>query len=477
MHIGNLRTALYAFLVARQKGGQFLLRIEDTDQARQVEGAVDMIYRSLKVTGLNWDEGPDKGGPVGPYVQSERKALYKQHGEELLRRDKAYRCFCTKEELKEALDEQRKSADEEEGGAPIAAYDGRCGRLSKDEIQAKLDAGAPYVIRQRIPRPGATTYRDVVFGEISINHDQLDDQVLMKSDGFPTYNFANVVDDHLMGITHVMRGSEYISSTPKYVQLYQSFGWEQPVSIHLPLILGSDGKKLSKRQGAASLEDFLAKGYLPQAILNYIALLGWNPGDNTEFFTLEQLIQRFDVARIGKSPAIFDEVKLKHLNGLHIKALAPEAFHGLATPHYPEALRARFGAEALKKISSLIQTRVERLTDIPAMVAFLAEMPYPYDRALYEHKKMKTSPEGAKPVLVELRAKLAGLAAWTHESLHQLMMDYATQCGLKTGQVMWPVRVAITGTPSTPGGAVEAAEILGREETLKRLDRSIALLG
>jgi glutamyl-tRNA synthetase len=329
----------------------------------------------------------------------------------------------------------------------------------------------------RIPRPGVTTYQDVVFGEISINNDQLDDQVLMKSDGFPTYNFANVVDDHLMGITHVMRGSEYISSTPKYVQLYQSFGWEQPISIHLPLILGSNGKKLSKREGAASLEDFLEKGFLPEAILNYIALLGWSPGDDTEFFKLEDLVRRFDVARINKSPAIFDEVKLKHLNSLHIKALAPDAFHELAMKHYPDAFRSRFDAVALEKISALVQTRAERLTDIPGMVAFLAEMPYPYDRAMYEHKKMKTTPEASKPVLVDIRSKLAALGSWSRDSLHQLMMDYAAQGNLKTGQVMWPVRVAITGTASTPGGAVEAAELLGREETLKRLDRSIALLG
>jgi glutamyl-tRNA synthetase len=415
-------------------------------------------------------------------VQSERKSLYPKYAEELLARDQAYRCFCTKEELDQMREVARKAADSSpdagsEGAAPIVSYDGRCGRLPKVEIEAKLKAGLPYVVRQRIPRPGVTTYKDVVFGEISINNDQLDDQILMKSDGFPTYNFANVVDDHLMGITHVMRGSEYISSTPKYVQLYKSFGWEQPVSIHLPLILGSNGKKLSKREGAASLEEFLDKGYLPEAILNYIALLGWSPGDDTEFFRLADLVARFDVARINKSPAIFDEVKLKHLNSLHIKALAPDAFHALALSHYPESIRGRFDDAALVKISALVQSRLERLTDIPGLVAFLAEMPDPYDKALYEHKKMKTTPETSRPVLVEIRARLAGLPSWDHQSLHQLMMDYATQGNLKTGQVMWPVRVAITGTASTPGGAVEAAELLGRDETLARLDRSIALLG
>lgn len=471
MHIGNLRTALYAFLVARQKQGQFLLRIEDTDQARQVEGAVEVIYESLKVTGLNWDEGPDKGGPVGPYVQSERREIYRKYGEELLARDRAYRCFCTKE----ALDEMRKAGSEdEESAAPIASYDGRCGRLPKDEVEGKLRAGASFVIRQRIPRPGVTTYHDVVFGDISINNDQLDDQVLVKSDGLPTYNFANVVDDHLMGITHVMRGSEYISSTPKYVLLYQSFGWEQPTSIHLPLILGANGKKLSKREGAASLSDFLDRGYLPVAILNYIALLGWSPGDDSEFFTLPDLIQRFDVARINKSPAIFDEVKLKHLNSLHIKAMPPEQFHELASKHYSDAIRNRFDT---KKISTLIQSRVERLTDIPQMIGFLAEMPFPYDKALFEHKKMKTTPESSKPVLADIRAKMAALEPWTHDSLHHFMLDYAVKNGLKNGQVMWPVRVAITGVASTPGGAVEAADLLGRAETLSRLDRSISLLG
>jgi glutamyl-tRNA synthetase len=435
-----------------------------------VPGAVEVIYNSLRAAGLNWDEGPDQGGPVGPYVQSERKDIYRKYAEELLASGHAYRCFCTKE----AIDEMRKSAEDEESAAPIASYDGRCGRLSPEQIDANLRAGQSFVIRQRIRRPGVTNYHDVVYGDISINNDQLDDQVLIKSDGLPTYNFANVVDDHLMGITHVMRGSEYISSTPKYVQLYESFGWEQPVSIHLPLILGASGKKLSKREGAASLQDFLDKGYLPEAIVNYIALLGWSPGDDTEFFTLTELIRRFDIARINKSPAIFDEMKLKHLNSLHIKALSPEQFHEIATKHYPEAIKQRFDT---KKVSALIQSRVERLTDIPQMVSFLVEMPYPYDKAIFTHAKMKTSPETSRPVLIDIREKIAALDPWTHDSLHQFMIDYAAKNALKNGQVMWPIRVALTGLPSTPGGAVEAADLLGKSETLARLDRSISLLG
>jgi glutamyl-tRNA synthetase len=468
MHIGNLRTALYAFLVARNKNGQFLLRIEDTDQARFVEDSVKVIYESLKITGLNWDEGPDKGGPVGPYVQSERKEIYKKHAEELLAKKQAYRCFCTKEEL-----EQMRHTSEDEHSSPIATYDGRCGRLSDQEINAKLAANLPFVIRQRIQRPGSTTFHDVVFGDITINNDQLDDQVLMKADGLPTYNFANVVDDHLMKITHVLRGSEYLSSTPKYVLLYQSFGWPSPISVHLPLIHGSDGKKLSKREGSVALSDFLDKGFLPEAILNYIALLGWSPGDDSEFFTLETLIQRFDIARINKSPAIFDEVKLKHLNSLHLKAMAPEKFQDLAMKYFPAAIREKYD---LKKVSALVQTRVERLVDIPDLLTFLTAMPFPYDKALYEHKKMKTTPDASKPVLIDIRAKLAALPSWDHDSLHKTMMDYAVEKTIKNGQVMWPVRVALTGLPTSPGGAVEAAEILGREETLSRMDRSISLL-
>lgn len=467
MHIGNLRTALYAFLVARHHGGRFILRIEDTDQARLVEGATEVIYKSLRVTGLNWDEGPDVGGPVGPYIQSQRKPLYRKHAEELLAKGAAYRCFCSPE----TLERIRKEA--EARGAAIATYDGRCGRLSRAEIESRLQAGTPFVIRQRINRSQATSFHDLVFGEITIAGDQLDDQVLVKQDGLPTYNFANVVDDHLMGITHVMRGVEYLSSTPKYMQLYAAFGWEPPLNIHLPHILGPSGKKLSKREGAAALSDFLDKGYLPAAILNYVALLGWSPGDDTELFTLAQLIERFDVTRINKASGIFDEAKLRHLNSLHIKALPPERFHELALPWMPEAIRERFDT---RKLCALIQTRAETLADIPELTAFLGGMPASYDKALYEHKKMKTTVEASLPLLEDLRGRLESLSKWDHGSLFQLLQDYATEKALKNSQVLWPLRVALTGLPSSPGGAVDVAELLGREETLARIATSIGVL-
>ena len=469
MHIGNLRTALYAFLQARHDGGQFLLRIEDTDQARLVSDAVEVIYESLKSTGLLWDEGPDKGGAVGPYVQSERKPIYKEYAEKLIADGHAYRCFCTKE----ALDEIRKHAKEDEE-APIAAYDGRCSRLSQAQIQQNLEKNLPFVVRQKINREGSTTFHDLVYGDITINNEQLDDQVLIKADGLPTYNFANVVDDHLMKITHVMRGSEYISSAPKYMQLYRAFGWEPPLTIHLPHILGSDGKKLSKRSGSVALSDFLDKGYLAEGIINYIALLGWSPGDNTEFFTLQNLIQRFDIKRINKAPAIFDEKKLQYINSLHIKAKTPDQFHELASKYYPTPIASKFDT---RKLSALSQTRVEKLADIGGMWDFLLNFPFPYDRALYEHKKMKTTPESSLPVLKEILPQLEALHPWEATALHDLMIKFASDKGLKNGQVMWPIRVAVTGLPTTPGGAVEVADLIGREETLSRIKRSIEMLG
>lgn len=467
MHIGNLRTALYAFLVARHAKGQFILRIEDTDQARYVEGAVEVIYSSLRQTGLTWDEGPDCGGPVGPYVQSERKALYGKYADELVAKGHAYRCFCTTEELEEIRRQAEASA------SPIAAYDGRCGRLTPAQVESKLAAKLPFTIRQRIDRTGATSFQDLVYGEITISSDQLDDQVLMKQDGMPTYNFANVVDDHLMGITHVMRGVEYLPSTPKYMQLYAAFGWTAPVNIHLPHILGPSGKKLSKRDGAAALSDFIQKGYLPEAILNYVALLGWNPGDDTEFFTLAQLVERFDIARIHKASATFDEPKLRHLNSLHLKALTPEQFHAVAVEWMPAEVRKRFDTH---RIASLIHPRVEALADIPEMLGFLLQMPFPYERALYEHKKMKTTVEGSLPILEELRGKLVALDPWNETSIHQLLNDFTVAKGVKAGVVFWPLRVALTGLASTPGGATEVAALLGRDETLARLEKSISLL-
>jgi len=469
MHIGNLRTALYAFLQARHDHGQFLLRIEDTDQARLVDGAVEIIYDSLKLTGLLWDEGPDKGGNYGPYVQSERKPIYAKYAQELLDNGHGYRCFCTKE----TLDEIRKHAHDEEE-TPIAAYDGRCSRLSTSEIEAKLKASTPFVIRQKIKHEGSTTFHDLVYGDITIPNDQLDDQVLIKADGLPTYNFANVIDDHLMNITHVMRGCEYISSAPKYMQLYAAFGWTPPLTIHLPHILGSDGKKLSKRTGSVALSDFLGQGYLPEAILNYIALLGWSPGDNSEFFSLKELIERFDIKRINKSSAIFDEKKLQFINSLHLKAKSPADFHNLAQSYYAPEVASKFDTT---KLSTLGQTRVERLADIRGMWDFLLKFPFPYDKALFEHKKMKTSPETSAPVLKQVLPMLENLSEWTSVSLHDSMIKFAADHGLKNGQVMWPIRVALTGLPSTPGGAVEVADLLGRSETLARIRKSIELLG
>jgi glutamyl-tRNA synthetase len=427
------------------------------------------------MTGLIWDEGPDKGGPFGPYIQSERKHLYWQYAQELIQKGHAYYCFCTKEEIQSI----RKQAEEEEGegtapnAAPIIAYDGRCSRLSPKEVEHQLQAQSPFVIRQKINRQGATVFQDLVYGEITIQNEQLDDQVLLKSDGLPTYNFANVVDDHLMEISHVVRGSEYLSSAPKYLQLYDNLGWKKPQSIHLPHILGPNGKKLSKREGSVALSDFLAKGYLPEAILNYIALLGWSPGDDSEFFTLEDLVHRFQVKRINKSPAIFDEIKLKHINSLHIKAKAPEAFHELALKYYPEEIRVRFDT---RKVSALIQTRLEQLIDIEKMTHFLIQFCFPYDLALYEHKKMKTTPASSLAVLKEVKGRFQSLSSWNAESLHQLMIDFAAEKGIKNGQVMWPVRVALTGLPVTPGGAVEAADLLGKDEVHVRLEKSVGLL-
>ncbi|MEK7690897.1 MAG: glutamate--tRNA ligase, partial [Bdellovibrionota bacterium] len=392
----------------------------------------------------------------------------RKHAEDLLASGAAYRCFCSKE----AIDEIRKQAEEEES-APIAAYDGRCSKLSQAEISAKLAAQAPHVIRQRIDHTGSTRYQDVVYGEITISNDQLDDQVLMKADGFPTYNFANVVDDHLMQITHVLRGTEYLSSTPKYILLYEAFGWQPPICVHLPLILGPSGKKLSKRDGSVSLSDFIDQGYLPAAIINYIALLGWSPGDDSEFFTLSELCERFDISRINKAAAIFDEVKLKHINSLHIKALPPEAFHALAAKRYSQSMAARFDTH---KVSHLIQNRVEKLTDISPLVAFLETMPFPYDRALFEHKKMKTSPETARSVLEEIKPLLEGLGAWNVGALTECLNSYTTTKALKNGQVLWPLRVALTGLPTSPGGAIEVADLLGKTETMQRLNLSLGLL-
>ncbi|GGJ12043.1 glutamate--tRNA ligase [Alicyclobacillus cellulosilyticus] len=467
MHIGNLRTALYAYLFARKHGGKFLLRIEDTDQERYVEGAVEVIYDTLRTVGIQWDEGPDIGGPYGPYVQSERKAagIYQQYAEELIERGGAYRCFCSKERL-EAL---RKEAEARK--VPFK-YDGHCRHMPRDEVRARLAAGEPYVIRQAIPEAGKTSFHDEVYGDVTVDNATLGDGILIKADGFPTYNFANVIDDHLMQVTHVMRGSEFLSSTPRFILLYQAFGWPVPVHIHLPPIMKSATEKLSKRHGDASFQDLLAQGYLPQAILNYIALLGWGPGTDEEFFSLEEMVERFSIEGLSKSPAIFDEKKLRWMNGEYIRRMPLEDFEALAAPYYGAAASQ---PDTRRKLSALLQPRVERLADIPGQIDFVAQLP-DYDVSLYVNKKMKTDLALALDSLQHARAVLAELADWNLASIQQAMVDLAARLGRKNGQVMYPVRVALSGKEFTPGGAVELADLLGREESLRRIDLGIEKL-
>ena len=454
MHIGNLRTALYAYLIAKQAGGAFILRIEDTDQSRNVPESVAAIYNGLKLAGIEYDEGPDKDGGYGPYVQSQRLDIYKKHSEELINKGHAYYCFCQKED-KPAL---------ESTGERVQGFRDPCRDLSSEEIQAKFDAGILPVVRQRIPEPGESTFFDHVYGEITIENAQLDDQVLLKSDGFPTYNFANVVDDHLMGITHVIRGQEYLSSTPKYNLLYEAFGWERPEYIHLPHIIKEDGSKLSKRKGDPSFEDLVKMGYLPEAIVNYVALLGWNPGDEREFFLLPELTQAFDMNRISKSSAAFSFDKLRWLNGEHIRALSPESFHELATSYYPEGLKTI----DLEKLSQLIQIRTENLSEIPDLVAFFVDLPS-YESDLFVHQKSKSTLESSQLVLRQVHPLLASLDEWTNESLFAQLKAFAQEQGLKVGTVMWPIRTALSGQETSPGGATELAALLGKDETLRRI--------
>ena len=480
MHIGNLRTALYAYLAARHYGGQLILRIEDTDRRRNVEDAVRVIYDSLKLAGLDYDEGPDKPGAAGPYVQSQRLPIYGDQAERLLEAGAAYRCFCARvepEATREAMedgDDTSESGDtpgaegHPAGDAPSKSYD-PCRLLPDKEAEARR--GEPHVIRQRIPETGITTFVDHVYGAISWRNDLLDDQVLLKSDGYPTYNFANVVDDHLMGITHVMRGVEYLSSTPKYNLLYEAFGWPIPEYVHLPHIVKEGGKKLSKRAGDASFQDLVARGYLPQAIVNYIALLGWHPADDREFFTLEGLVEAFDIDRINKSSAGFSIAKLDWLNGEHIRALSPEAFHRLAQPYYPAELSG-YDTSAL---SRLIQPRVVRLTDIPDMVAFFVR-PVEHDASLYVNEKSKATAESSRHVLANALELFDDAAEWTHATLAPMLIEWGKQNGIKTGAVMWPVRIALSGLASTPGGATEIAEILGKEETMRRIQAALETL-
>ncbi len=459
MHIGNLRSGLYAYLFARSKDGKFLLRIEDTDQERFVEGATELIFSTLKDVGITWDEGPDVGGDFGPYVQSERKDIYRPYAEELIKSGHAYRCFCTKEEL---------DARREEAAArgETFKYDKHCLHLSADKIEKKLMAGTPYVIRQNIPAEGTTSFTDMIFGTITVPNADLDDNVLIKADGMPTYNFANVVDDHLMGITHVIRGQEYLSSAPKYNLLYEGFGWEIPEYIHLTSIMRDAQHKLSKRDGDASYADFISKGYLKEAVVNYIALLGWNPGDERERFTLAELVEAFSVEGLSKSNAIFDPNKLMWLNAQYVRDLTETEFTAYAMPYYEAAGIAHMDASILCRI---LQPRVEIFSQIPEMVDFLARLDEGYDTELFTNKKSKTDAAVSKDMLNAVLPALEVLPDWTEESLHALLMGMAEEMQVKNGTLLWPVRIALAGKQVTPGGAIEIAVLLGREEALRRL--------
>ena len=466
MHVGNLRTALYAYLTAKSMGGKMILRIEDTDQERQVEGAVDIIYNTMRDTGLLWDEGPDIGGPVGPYVQSERMGIYKEYALKLVEAGAAYFCFCDKERLEEVRELQKAS-----GIAP--QYDRHCRNLTPEEVQAKLDAGVPYVIRQKVPLEGTTTFDDVVYGSITVENSTLDDQVLLKADGFPTYNFANVVDDHLMGITHVIRGSEYLSSSPKYNLLYEAFGWEIPIYMHCPPVMKDATHKLSKRNGDASYQDLVEQGYLKEAILNYILLLGWSPQGEKEVFSLQEMIDAFDIHGISKSPAIFDTVKLRFLNGEYIRALTSEQFHDMALPWIRKGVKREDVDTGL--IASLLQPRCEVLGDIPEQLDFIDELS-DYSNELYVSKKMKTNEETSLEVLRQILPVMEAMDDFSDEAVHTAMFDLIAKLGVKNGYLLWPLRIALSGKQFTPGGGVEIAAILGKEESLKRLKKGIEKL-
>ena len=466
MHVGNLRTALYAYLVSKHENGDFILRIEDTDQERYVEGAVDIIYRTLDKTGLHHDEGPDKDGGVGPYVQSERQAsgIYLEYAKKLIEKGEAYYCFCDKERLA--------TLEREEGGKTINVYDKHCLHLSKEEVEAKLAAGVPYVIRQNNPTEGTTTFHDDIYGDITVNNDELDDMILIKSDGFPTYNFANVVDDHLMGITHVVRGNEYLSSSPKYNRLYEAFGWEVPVYIHCPLITDEDHNKLSKRCGHSSYEDLIEQGFLTEAVVNFVALLGWSPSENKEIFTLDELVEAFDYTHMSKSPAVFDYTKLKWMNSEYIKAMDFDAFYEKAEPFLKDTLTRDVD---LKKIAAMVKTRIEVFPDIPGLVDFFENV-LDYDIEMYTHKKMKTDAVSSLTVLKEILPVLEAVDDYSNDNLYQTLVNFSQEKGYKNGYVLWPVRTALSGKQMTPAGATEILEILGKEESLKRINQAIAKL-
>lgn len=460
MHVGNLRTALYAYLISKHENGDFILRIEDTDQERYVEGAVDIINRTMQQTGLLPDESPELGGPVGPYVQSERvkSGLYMDYARELIDKGEAYYCFCTPERLASL----RRVVD----GKEISVYDKHCLHLSKEEVEANLAAGLPFVIRQNNPAEGTTTFHDELYGDITVDNSELDDMILMKSDGFPTYNFANVVDDHLMGITHVVRGNEYISSSPKYNRLYAAFGWEVPAYIHCPLITDADHKKLSKRSGYSSYEDLIEQGFLPEAVVNFIALLGWSPDSDQEIFSLPELVKEFDYHRIGKSPAVFDYTKLRWMNGEYLKAMEPDRFYALAEPYLKKAI-TREGMD-LHVIAELVRTRIEVFPDIAEMVDFFRELPE-YEAALFENKKQKATLENSLQILQEMLPVLENAAEFTNDSLFELLSAYATEKEFKNKTVIWALRIAVSGKAVTPAGATQIMEILGREESLSRI--------
>lgn len=468
MHVGNLRTALYEFLIAKHEGGDFILRIEDTDRERYVEGAVDIIYRTLEQTGLIHDEGPDKDKGFGPYVQSERQAsgLYMKYAKQLIESGNAYYCFCDKERLAEL----KTSVGED--GKEITVYDKHCLHLSKEEIQANLDAGKPYVIRINMPTEGTTTFYDELYGEITVENKELDDMILIKSDGYPTYNFANVIDDHLQEITHVVRGNEYISSSPKYQRLYEAFGWKSPKYVHLPLITDEEHKKLSKRSGHSSYEDLVEQGFLPEAIVNYIALLGWSPEDNREIFSLDELIEAFDYHKVNKSPSVFDIQKLKWMNGEYIKAMDNDTFYEIAMPYIKEAIKKDLD---LKKILDMVKTRIEVFPEIGAMVDFFEVLPE-YSADMYTHKKMKTNTDNSLEVLKELLPSLEKTDDYSVDGLHELVFEYIGKKGCKNGQALWPLRTAVSGKQMTPAGAFEIMEVIGKDESIKRIKKGIELL-
>ena len=466
MHVGNLRTALYAYLIAKHEGGDFILRIEDTDQERYVEGAVDIIYRTLQETGLIHDEGPDKDGGVGPYVQSERQAkgIYLEYAKKLIEKGEAYYCFCDKERLE--------SLKQEVAGKEIVVYDKHCLHLSKEEIEANLAAGKPYVIRQNTPKEGTTKFVDEIYGVIEVPNAELDDMILIKSDGYPTYNFANVVDDHLMGITHVVRGNEYLSSAPKYNRLYEAFGWEVPVYVHCPLITNEEHQKLSKRCGHSSYEDLIEQGFVTEAVINYVALLGWCPQDNREIFTLEELAEAFEYRHMSKSPAVFDMTKLKWMNGEYIKAMDFDRFYERALPFIQETIHKDYD---FRKIAQMVKTRIEIFPDIPALIDFFEEVPE-YEISMYKNKKSKSTEETSLGILQDVLPMLEAQEDFTNDALFERLSAYAGEKECKIGHVMWPIRTAVSGKQTTPAGATEIMDVIGKEESISRIRAAIEKL-